>query len=326
MNIRIAPELKSEVRDIEPNLIHNRYDLLFGDNWEMVEIETNDTRIYVPVHIENGLGRVGLYLRDIGADVLRELNQFLFKNYDSLVQIFFLHTYTVVDDIEPAVHWHIDLPGTIEEFDSTLSHRVRYNSKWYPKKIIREVGEYIIDKIKPEQCTARIMQTYLDWKKQSHNFKWNREPLEYLKTFGVSDIFVMHVRDEILAIGFVCDTGGEEAFFENFAYNLKYRLYSPGIVLYHAIIADLIGLGKKRFCLLGGNLEYKRNYNGIATMTYTGLVYRDPKFIKLINTAAPKIKRIPISNCGRRRIAVMYSWLHGFPKFYKHMLKNEVRK
>jgi len=323
MNIRFAPELKNQITKIEPNLIHNRFDLLFGDDWEMILIDNN---ILVPFHIENNSGRVGLYLRDIGGAALQTLKSFLFEKYPGLIQIFFLHTYTDIDGIEPAVHWHIDLPNTMEEFDAALGKDVRRNSRRYPRYIREQIGEYTIDKIKPEQCTDEIMQMYLDWKKQSHGFVWNRPPREYLNFAGISDVYIMHTNAETLAIGFVCDTGGEMAFYDNFAYTPKYRTYSLGIVLYHAIIADMVARGKKRFCLLGGNLEYKRSYNGVATMTRTGLVWRDPEIIKQIDAIAPKIRKIPVFNYGRKRIAVIYSWLHKFPKYCKNILKTKVTK
>lgn len=208
MNIRFAPELKKQISDISPNVIHNRFDVLFGDDYDMIEIDNNGDKTLVPFHIDGNRGRIGLYLRDIGGDTLRELNKFLFKKYPELMQIFFLHTYTDIDGIEPAVHWHIDLPNTMEEFDAALGKDMRRNSHRYPRKIREDIGEYTIDKIKPEQCTDEIMQTYLDWKKQSHNFVWWGKPLDYLKHAGISDIYIMHTHTETLAIGFVCDTGG----------------------------------------------------------------------------------------------------------------------
>lgn len=320
MNIRFAPELKSKIAEITPNVVHNRYDILYGDDYEMIVADD----IMIPFHSEHNTGKIGLYLRDIGTEKLRKVIQFIFHNMPDIYQIFVLHTYTAVDTIEPHVHWHIDLPSTIQEFDNSLGKNTRRNSRQYPRYIAKDIGEYTIDKVKSDQCSQGIVQMYLDWKKQSHGFIWPKQPYDYLKSSGISDVYIMHTENETLAIGFVCDTGGGNAFFDNFTYNPKYATYSLGMVLYHAIIADMIAIGKKKFFLLGGDLEYKHRYNGIATMTYTGFIFSMPNFQKELECISTKIKKLPITNWGRKRIAVMYAWTHGWYRFYKNILKKSV--
>ena len=79
---------------------------------------------------------------------------------------------------------------------------------------------------------------------------------------------------------------------KNFSYNQEYAKYSPGMVLYYYLISDLIARGKKKLFLLGGNLEYKRHFNGIPTTTYTGTLYREyficPKYIRFLANWTPR--------------------------------------
>jgi len=64
------------------------------------------------------------------------------------------------------------------------------------------------------------------------------------------------------------------------------------MILYYYLISDLIARGKKKLYLLGGNLEYKKHFNGIATTTYTGNIYREqffyPKYIAVLAHLTPK--------------------------------------
>lgn len=99
---------------------------------------------------------------------------------------------------------------------------------------------------------------------------------EYLKTYGVSETYVMYIDNELVSVGFTCTTG-DNVYFEQFAYaqDDKYKKYSLGMVLYYGIICDLIALKRKNFYLFGGWLDYKKRYNGICQYTYSGSIYRN---------------------------------------------------
>lgn len=262
---------KALLENVSPNVCWNRFDLRYGDDWDLSKI---DNEYYVASHCEGGVITVSLYLRELKPDVFNNFVKYLFEFYLDAKTLFVLHTYTPIQAIEPAVHWHVDLPKTIEEFDSTLSHRVRYNTKWYPKKIRENIGEYTIKYVDAAECPDEIVNLYFKWKSKTHGSEYGLTPREYLKKFCVTGVYIMQTETEVLAMGFICETG-DNVFFENFSYNQKYAKYSPGMVLYHYLISDIIARGKKKLFLLGGNLEYKRHFNGIATTTHTGTLYRE---------------------------------------------------
>jgi hypothetical protein len=274
---------KSELlmKHVKPNVIRNRFDLLYGDNFELYLVNGE----YIPVHIENRISsrhigpfhikwryaKLGIYIRDITTNNLLELGCFLSKKH-KLHYLELIHTYTEIPDVEPAPHWHIELPENIEEFNKTLDSSVRYNIKRFPRKIRENFGSYNIIRYKPEKLPNNIMDKYMEWKRQRFDFYFDKPSMEYLKINGVSDVFVMYIgnkeNSEIASIGFVTITG-ENAFWENFAFNDKYAKYSVGMVLYYHIITELITDKKKIFFLFGSEREYKRHYNGVKTMTYS---------------------------------------------------------
>jgi CelD/BcsL family acetyltransferase involved in cellulose biosynthesis len=130
----------------------------------------------------------------------------------------------------------------------------------------------------------------------SHNYIWHGSPLSYLESFGVTHVYIMRLEKDntIVSIAYV-DMCGEDSFFNNFTYDPKYKemKVSPGMILYYYIISDLIKRNVKKFYLLGGNYDYKKLYNGIETMTYSCLIYRDFSKIRKIL----KFFKLYFSNC-----------------------------
>ena len=284
--IEVTENLKNLFEtEIFPNVIKNRFDLLSQSGSNAVgggvrlfkALEPYDT-VYIPVFIKNNIAEVGLYMRTLNSNVFNEFIEFLFETNKNIEALHFLYTPNKLDYIKPATHWHIDLPSTIEEFDKRISSKLRYNTKWYPKKINKEIGEYSVKKISKTEITPDIVNLYLKWKYNTYGFKYDAK--KYLQDFGVTTAYVLRVESQILAIGFTCETNDKDVYFENFSFDVKYHKYSLGMVLYYHIIKDLIENKKQRFYLLGGNYDYKQKFNGIATETYTGYVYRNKNLVK----------------------------------------------
>lgn len=248
------------------------------------------------------------------------IKDFIFKNFDVDV-INLQHTLTPFDNAEHTQHCHVELPDTIEEFDNNLSHRVRYNTKWYPKKIQENIGEISFEKIDAKDCPKHIFDLYFQWKYESHNRRYHITSQQYIKQYSVTSVYVLCGGKNLLAIGFVSETA-DNVYFENFSYNQKYKKYSPGMVLYYEIICDLIKRHKKIFYLLSV-YDYKIHYNGIITETYTGHIYKSQQKIKYLTKMATILKKLP--KFVRKIIILVYSGMF-LSRPYKHFLKDEVNK
>ena len=265
---------------VQENFISNRFDLLYGKDYELYDMGTG----VVPVHINGETAYLGLFLSAYTQKQLNKLYELLFAKHPSLTQIEIKHCLVPagISDKDAAFYhypyWHIDLPDTIEDFDATLAHRVKYNTKWYPKKIREDIGDFVINKYDRKQVSPNIVNLFFEWKKISHNFDYKMTPDEYMNKYGVTEVYTLEINNEVLAVGFTCTTG-DNVFFEQFSYSQdkKYTKYSLGMVLYYGIICDLIKIGRKKFYLSGGWLDYKKRYNGILQYTYSGLVYKDSK-------------------------------------------------
>lgn len=308
---------------VEPNIIHNRFDILF-ETFDLYRLEFENSEFYIPVNVQKQSAKVGMYLRFLDKSYFEEFLKFLFNEYPVLQDIWVLHSYTPFGKIEAKPHWHIDLPNTKEEFDAALHSKTRYNTKWYPKKIRENIGDYDIKKYTAEEVPTEYIAKYLEWKKLSHNYEWGKAPKEYLKEAGITEVYIMATKDELLAVGFICTTE-ENVFFENFSYSPKYEKFSLGNVLLYYIIGDLISQNKKTFFLLGGELEYKRRYNGIKTLTYSGHIYRRPYLGSLVEKLALMLNKLPFSYRLRKKIAKLLG-LFLFSRYYVRLLKERLIK
>lgn len=255
------------------NAIHNRFDIKYGDNFDLYKI---NNELYVPVkQIDDSLF-LGLYLIPIQYEVLESFIEYLFKKYEKAKTIELFHVnVNYFRDIEKKPHWHVDLPDTIEEFNSGLHTNTKYNMTRYPQKIINNLGQYEIKHYSKSEITDEIVKTYLKFKEKTHNTDYQlKDPLDYIEKFYVTDCYTLEINDKIYALLFLSNTDSN-SFFENIGYDSELSKYSLGTVLYYAVIKDLIEKKYKKFFLLGGNYEYKKRFNGILLYTISTSVKRD---------------------------------------------------
>ena len=97
MQVRLIRENKADlIKTIEPQVIHNRFDVKFED-YDLLSLsdDNGNVRSYVPIRNGGERLEVGLYLRD--PEILRgggvhALAAHLFEHYPCSKEVFFLHT------------------------------------------------------------------------------------------------------------------------------------------------------------------------------------------------------------------------------------------
>ena len=263
-----------------PNFISNRFDLLYGHDYELYDLGMG----VVPVKIEGNIAILGMSLSNYPDETLQKFYDLLFAKHPTLEFLQIKHSlspYGISPQGNQFYHypyWHISLPQSQEEFDKTLASLVRYNTKWYPKKIREDIGDIDIKRLSVTNTADEIVEKFFEWKKESHDCNYNMTAKEYLKTYGVTETYAMYIDKELVGVGFTCTTGNN-VYFKQFSYSndKKYKKYSLGTVLYYAIICDLITLKRNNFYLSGGWLDYKRRYNGICQYTYSGIISKKHK-------------------------------------------------
>jgi len=282
------------------NVIHNRFDIKYGNDFDLYKI--ND-ELYIPVKLTDETLHLGIYFINIQYEVLEIFIEYLFKKYEKAKFLEFSHAnLACFRNVEKKPHWHVNLPETIEEFDKNLHSKTRYNTKWYPKKIKEDLGEYSIKHYPKEEITKEIVDIYLQYKYKTHKSNYYlKNSLDYLDEFYVTDCYTLNINNQIEAILFLSNTG-DNSYLENLTYNIELSKYSLGTVLYHEVIKDLISKKYKKLFLLGGTLEYKKRFNGVLTNTITATIKKEKGFKIFLSALAKNISCMPqflsvICNC-----------------------------
>lgn len=69
------------IKLVEPNLTYNRFDEFYDNQYELIEIKTEDKNWYVPVHIEIYTAKLGVYMTKLPQEAFDKLIEFIFKLY-----------------------------------------------------------------------------------------------------------------------------------------------------------------------------------------------------------------------------------------------------
>jgi hypothetical protein len=276
---------------VEPNFIYNRFDVMYGDKFELYAIQEYGIKKYIPVHTEKRFAVVGVWLVDISAQAFSLLIRTIFSEYPKVDRIQARYSLNFYDGLNISNHWKIDLPDTIIEFDKNLSSKTRYNTKWYPKKINADLGGYEIQKYSSGNIPDEIIEKYFYFKKKTHNAKYKIQAQEYLRRYFVTHAYVLKIAEKTEAILFLCDISSI-VYLENLTFNQELSGYSLGMVLYYFVIGDLINSKKINVYLGDGNQEYKRRFNGINQLAFDGYIIRKSIVNKLKECLKRKIRKM----------------------------------
>lgn len=288
---------------INPNVTQNRFDLFF-DHYDLYDLGEG----VVPVFDAENELKCGLFLTNFSDDVLSEFYVFLFKKYPKA------NFFWVESNINPIrlkkksrPYWHIDLPATKEEFDKNLSSSIRKTTRQYPRRIRENIGEFEIKKYSVSEMTQEMVQQFLDWKHDKYYFKWNKPVLDFLKYNGVTDGFVMIIDGKFQAMQLISDTG-DNVRFVNCSYNPEYRKFGLGTFIYYSVICEMIKAGKKKLFLGGYWFDYKKQYNGILTMVYSGFIFRNTltKIVRLVPDYWEKICTVIDALTSRKKLIQLF--------------------
>lgn len=265
-------EKESKIKLVNPNFIYNRFDIRFGNNFDLYKISENNKEYYVPFSLINAkTGILGVWLVDISVRALDKVIVEISKKYPKLKKVQTRYSLNYQESLEVFNHWIVLLPNTIETFDNMLSKKTRYNVKWYPKKIEKELGTYKFVKYALKDISNEIVQKYFEFKLLTHGYDYKMTEREYLKTFYITSAYVLYINNKIEAVLF--DSNLENiSYLENFAYNINFSKYSLGMVLYHYYIEDLINNNVKYIFLGDGKQEYKKRYNGENRLAFDGYI------------------------------------------------------
>lgn len=270
---------------IQPNVILNRFDMRQPIANCCVYVLNE---VYVPFYKSNNVGHLGIYLRELCPSVLARIVEQIFKDEKFIPMIRYLHTTTPMPGGNKGIHWHVDLNTQISDFDAKLSKKTRYNTKWYPKKILKELGDYKIDS--SENISNSDVQLLFRFKKETNDVYMADSPKSYRLANCINYKYVLSLKGRAVAIALLSKMGNN-VFLDNIGYDSYYSNFSIGSVLYYSMVKDLIESEAETLFLLGGRQEYKRRFNGVLTETYSGEIPNPNQTYRFVGGAFCKLVR-----------------------------------
>lgn len=270
-----------------PNMIHNRFDLV-SDSYEIFYLVENGEKYVVEVEYRDNTAYLGLWLNYVSSNALNELCETIFKKQKEISQIKYEYSLVPLGYCKQKNHYRIILPNSEEELHNRLSKKGRYNIN-REKRVAEECfGSLSIVEYTSDNVPDSVMIKYFELKKGTHGVDYKMTPLQYLKSYYVTHIYVLYFGDDIAAIVLSCEQC-PIVYIENITYDKEYAKYSAGQILYDLYLSKLTEKAVKEIYLAGGNLDYKKRYGSIEDKSYVGTVYKH-KFDEIVRRIKDKIK------------------------------------
>lgn len=264
---------------VNPNFIFNRFDIIYGNDYDMWLIEDELKKFYVPVHIDckKNYAYIGIYLTPLSRSSFKMFISNILSYYKKICRIYINNSLVPSVFLSNTNIYVIKLPDNISTIDNLLSRQSRKHIRQYYKKLIDIFGNYSINKYDINEITDDMIIKHFEYKGELYNLNSEYNNTNYLLNYHVTNCYTLKFENMIQAILFTSDTD-ENRFLENFSYNPVYEKYNLGTLLYHYMIEDSIECNYKNILLGGGKYEYKKRYGSHNYNTFTG--YIPIKFIE----------------------------------------------
>lgn len=259
---------------IETDFICNRFDLTGAREFALLKWRKNDREFYVQVSFEDDKAILGIWLAPITAEILKDISRFIFRNYRTVKTVEYRFGTIPYGKAFPCNHFKIQLPKTTDELYARMTQKSRYNLRRSRRLLEEAVGTVDFVYYPADEAPPEAIAEYLRLKKASHGFEFDAPPKEYLRTHGVSDVYIMQTDDDrMLSIILSCEQC-RIVYLENLTYDPEFRQYSPGQILYEYYLEKLIEKKRDLLFLMGGDYEYKRRYGSVEETVYFGTIYK----------------------------------------------------
>ena len=276
---------------INPNFIYNRFDLhhISENKFQIFKIELEGKVYFIEAYYEDNEAILGIWLSDIPEEVVIGLINFIFDTHDEINKISYTHSYLKLGLCTEKNHFRIKLPDKIEELDKRTTSKERYNIRSRKKKINDNIGECKFEEYTADNVTNEIFEKYFYMKEKTFGRDYKMSAEEYIQAYHITDIYVMKANEDIMSIILSCEQC-PIAYIENITYNLEYKNYFPGMIIYDYYIHRLVEKHKSELFLGGGPLDFKRKYGSIEENIYEGIIYKN-KFKMYFKEQAHKVSK-----------------------------------
>lgn len=268
---------------VTPNFIANRFDLAWGKfqrNVEILQVNIQKREYVVEVYYHGKEATLGLWLSDIPDIAVKAISSYIFKNHMEIKKIYFSHSLRPHGIVEGHNHFRVDLPDDIKDFDALSTSKERYNVRRRIRKFHDEQGEIVFNEYDVlKEFPYDAVRRYFSYKEEEYKIqeeipKTDDELRAYIKEHDITHVYTMSKEDgTVIAIIFSCEQC-PCVYIENITFDIEYKKYFPGILLYDHYLRCLVSKHKCSLFLGGGKWEFKRRYKSHEDHVYECRIYR----------------------------------------------------
>lgn len=255
------------------NLIYNRFDLIYDEGNHTVSYDKSGVRYCLDVHTEGIKAWINIWGKPLPQDIFEKAVGDIFADKKICVIELTRCGNPYGGFLEEVNDIRVPLPGDFDELMNRAERRDRATIRRKLRWLDERVGDLKIEIYSKGEIPDHIVETYFQWKKETHGTDYRLSASEYLDRYHVTDAMLMKAGGSEVAVAFFCQAE-EIVFFENFSYHTKYKEYSPGLLMYVKFMEELIKRKCRYLYLGGGSYIYKKRFGAEAFTAYSGTIYR----------------------------------------------------
>ena len=236
-----------KIKNVKPNIIYNRFDIKFGNDFQLLEINFNNKTNYIAFFICDNTCFLGV------------------------TQIHITQSINSYRGLKTGIHWFLKLPDTFEKYNNLFSSKTRYNRNYYKKNLEKQYKcEWT--HIKKEELTEALIEEFIKLKTEKMKSYYENVDLKNFLTnyFCITDTYTLRANNKLIAIIFYSIIDKSTGYCENMAYDTSFSKLNVGNLLYYYSLEKLIARGINNIYLGGGKYKYKQNSKAICSQTYSG--------------------------------------------------------
>lgn len=261
----------------EDNLIYNRFDLIYKNDFEEMEIVYQGQVYSVALHRTGQGGVLNVWGKELPQLVFEQTVEKVFNSHADIRYIDIVQSGNDYQGgLRKGVDIRIPLPDTKQELMQRLKAKHRYNLKRQRLMLEAQWGALSIESYEQE-IPLEYVELYFLWKKESHGTDYGLTPQRYLQEYHVTDAMLVRAGERPIGIIFFCLVENV-VYLENFSYDRNLAEYSPGYITYVLFLEELISRNCRLLFLGGGDYNYKKRFGAEERTVYNGVIYRKEVF------------------------------------------------
>ena len=260
---------------VNPNFIHNRFDLQENCVWKLIKYKKGlrrDYYIQVKYSFEEQTAYLGIYLTQLSNYVLKQIVRFIFRKNPEIMYVKSTNSFARGGEWYATNYFTIKMPGDSNSMDDLISSKSRYNLRREKRILEENFGNVDIYEKSVDESTKEV-ETYIAWKNNQYDQDWHMSGEDYATSHCVTHVYSLNSNGKILSLILSCEQT-PIVFCENMAYDEIYGKYSVGQILYHEYLKRLNEKCVEEVYLMGGDYSYKKRYGSVENIVYNSLFYR----------------------------------------------------